>query len=317
MSSPAPENAQLTGLSCYSVDDCYAAGGRVVGLGLLIEHWDGTTWETSVSRGGPAAELTAISCSTASSCTAVGGSQDAVSGGCSSSVFVLGQRGWVSEVPADAELVCHPGTPFAYVLDAVSCSSGSRCVAVGQWESHLGIEIALAEASSGATWTLQRFPGGVTRQQSSVDGHEMASAPPRGIGCASTVKVPERGPDAPAGAVAAVPATASTTLAVSVSATGHLGRPKAKASDARAGESGESLSVHLISRVAPWVLNSGLRRVPRCPRRIPTTPPQLPSRTKPTLFQRPTLLSQRPTLSKADTRPKQRTTAVETALSDR
>lgn len=42
-------------------------------------------------------------------------------------------------------------------------------MAVGQWEYDLGIEIALAEASSGATWTLQRFPGAVTRQFTFVD----------------------------------------------------------------------------------------------------------------------------------------------------
>lgn len=178
-----PENAQLTGLSCHSVGDCYAVGGRVVGLGLLIEHWNGTKWMTSASRGAPGAELTAVSCGTSDSCTAVGGSYVPGPRRCSSSIYRLGRGGWGMQVPADAILVCSHGGPWLYTLDAVSCTGASRCIAVGQWEYHMGIEIALAEASQGTRWTLQRFPGGIGRKFSFAWSPIVALG---GVSCASS-----------------------------------------------------------------------------------------------------------------------------------
>ena len=124
--TPSPDRGVLHAVSCVSVTDCIAVGAT--GGGTLIERWNGQKWSvthslTASSGGG---ELSGVSCVSATGCTAVGTSVDAPVSGTDVNVTLVehwnGKR-WSIE---------HSPNPVGGgALDAVSCVSATRCVAVG------------------------------------------------------------------------------------------------------------------------------------------------------------------------------------------
>jgi hypothetical protein len=69
--------------------------------------------------------------------------------------------GVVAAVPASAatgwvlQTTANPASGTLNVLDAVSCTSASNCIAVGNYQNSAGDSYALAERWNGSTWALQ------------------------------------------------------------------------------------------------------------------------------------------------------------------
>jgi hypothetical protein len=132
--SPVKRADFLSGISCTSSSDCFAAGWYYYGSAgpsyTLVEALNGTKWSlVRLPADARTGTLAAISCAGAS-CTAVG-----------SPVIGRHGHGWKVELRS---------SPF----DAVSCPTPSSCVAVGVTPS------GIAEAGTwhGSTWTIRRMP---------------------------------------------------------------------------------------------------------------------------------------------------------------
>jgi hypothetical protein len=135
----------LVAVSCPSATSCAAIGDSA-----RIEHWDGSTWSiaplvtvTSQSR------LNSVSCATATSCFAVGSYQASL--GAYTLIEHWNGRKWsVTHSP-------NPTGTFISSLDSVSCTSASRCTAVGTYEAAQS-QKTLVERWNGTTWAIVRSP---------------------------------------------------------------------------------------------------------------------------------------------------------------
>jgi hypothetical protein len=129
---------QLTGLSCTSAGNCWAAGFTTTPgpLTLLNEmlHWNGSHWSTTMvpdpnGASGSANRLEGISCSSANSCVAVGALGSFLSTG-----FVINQalvwngHKWSATSPLDP---AGSATGDDNNLIGVRCESATDCWAVG------------------------------------------------------------------------------------------------------------------------------------------------------------------------------------------
>ncbi len=122
--------AVLAGVSCAGPSSCVAAGTSLPGPGgnsdtVLVETWNGTRWRIAkVPHPKALTQLQSVSCANSANCLAVGW---AVAGsGLPRTVTLLDKNGrWrlLTPVPASKR----PDSP----LDAVSCTTASRCVAAG------------------------------------------------------------------------------------------------------------------------------------------------------------------------------------------
>ncbi len=190
----------LAGVSCVSSTDCTAVGQVTVNLNtfeVLIEHWDGAAWTVKSAPNVSGDTFESVSCSSSTACLAVGsgglaerwdgstwtllgppqGATTADLGGvsCVSAVdcTVAGQG-----PPNGDTLIEHwNGTtwtvasgyqPEPGLLNGVSCTSPSACVAVGYQFLPSGSTIALIDRLRGTSWTAQtvQLPAGPTRDQS-------------------------------------------------------------------------------------------------------------------------------------------------------
>ena len=121
----------LMGVSCVTAVDCTAVGnsfgvsdGHTYNKSALVEHWNGTKWSITLSKGGIA--LDGVSCVSATDCTAVGFSIRApISGPQVSTTLVEHWNGkkW-SVIPSS-------NPSGGGVLLGVSCVSATHCAAVG------------------------------------------------------------------------------------------------------------------------------------------------------------------------------------------
>jgi hypothetical protein len=140
-----PGGGVLNSVSCISLSDCTAVGGRADGA-TLAERWNGTSWQiqpTPNPAGG--GFLNGVSCSSASACTAVGNSN----GGKTLAERWDGTRWRIQATPNPAS-----SAPFA-TLSAVACTSPSACMAVGgKFDSSFNAEGTLAERWNGRTWRI-------------------------------------------------------------------------------------------------------------------------------------------------------------------
>jgi hypothetical protein len=141
--------ATLTGASCTSVDDCWAAGySGVVSLGpdvprpapdqTFTVHWDGSSWTVVPSPNADNSQsgfnvFSGVTCETASECWAVGNDADP------SQTLVEQWDGsaWY--------IVASPSPSSSNFLSGVACSAATACVAVGE--------------TSGSGPILERFDG--------------------------------------------------------------------------------------------------------------------------------------------------------------
>ena len=129
--------AELLSVTCLTANDCYAVGGaapRSVAIGVgnvtrravpIAEHFDGRRW-TTMGVPGVHGVLRGVSCSGRAWCVAVGGRF--VRGGTSTLVERLVGKRWVRvATPRVTGMAVNDSS-----LNAVSCTSRSACVAVGQ-----------------------------------------------------------------------------------------------------------------------------------------------------------------------------------------
>jgi hypothetical protein len=154
--TPSPTGAsvsRLNGVSCSSATACTAVGYYVSSGGAnqsLIESWNGTTWtpQTAVTPTGTTSSmLNAVRCSTATACTAVGEYVDFFG---TQKLLAIGRAGsgWsVHTAPS-------PSGATSSQFNAVSCTSGTACTAVGGSAGPSG-GLTLAERWDGSVWTLQ------------------------------------------------------------------------------------------------------------------------------------------------------------------
>ena len=176
--SPDGGSAELSGVSCTSDKGCLAVGyyfGDDTDL-ALSETLSGTTWTvqgTPYPANATASELKGVSCTSATACTAAGYY------GSSSGINLSLAEGWNGTV-STIELTPNATgtTPASSALYSVSCSSATACTAVGSYFDTSGVELTLAEAWSGTSWTIQKTPNPVraTAPGSVLDGVSCTSA---------------------------------------------------------------------------------------------------------------------------------------------
>ena len=156
----------LDGVSCSSAASCTAVGfyDSPAGALALAEAWNGQVWtiQATPNPPGPAAvsQLNGVSCSSATACTAVGFSQN------SSSTDLTLAEGWngtawsIQPTPDPADADSFPGS----VLSAVSCSSATACMAVGNYTNTADDVVTLAESWNGTGWNIETTlnPAGAT-----------------------------------------------------------------------------------------------------------------------------------------------------------
>ena len=160
VASPNPGRTRpsyLTGVSCTSATACTAVGYYVSRRGTdraLIEVWNGSRWSikraASPSRSRQS-ELYGVSCVPVRTCVAVGRYT-----GLQGNSRTLAERstgaGWVV-LPTSG----HPN-PISRSLNAVSCTSATACMAVGDYVNPNGYSRTLAESWDGIRWTVSTIP---------------------------------------------------------------------------------------------------------------------------------------------------------------
>lgn len=176
-STPRPQLANeafLDGVSCVATSACTAAGSDLLnpsGFGLLAESWSGMKWsiQTTPEPANPNStqEFSGISCTSVAYCMAVG-SAGAVAGytypGGDYAGVVAEQEsgaGWVMLSMPTPPGVYYVGSDMLGALDglaAVSCTSPTACVAVGETDISASSAEQLIERWNGVSWTIQPTP---------------------------------------------------------------------------------------------------------------------------------------------------------------
>jgi hypothetical protein len=144
-------NSGLSAVACPLTTTCIAVGSYVDTLGArqpLAEVWNGTTWTKQrtprLARGGA---LVGVSCVSSTACTAVGDYIDS-----SGAQATLAER-WngTKWLILSAAAI---GAASSAVLNDVSCTSASACMAVGIYVNSSGAGELLAEAWNGNVWSI-------------------------------------------------------------------------------------------------------------------------------------------------------------------
>lgn len=144
---------ELNADACPSPASCVAVGfgyNRLSAEVTLAEHWNGMAWAIQASpnpAGSLGDALYGVSCSSATACTAVGATADSAN-----VVGTLAER-WngstwtVQPTPS-------PAGALGSSLYGVSCASSDACIAVGTYENSSKLDVTLAEAWNGTSWTV-------------------------------------------------------------------------------------------------------------------------------------------------------------------
>ena len=167
MKPDADSDEQFFDVSCTNVSNCVVVGKSwdfFFHDHTLVERWDGAHWSAMASpdrSGATDSQLAAISCTSASNCFAVGRSR------AGSSAKTLAERwnGTHWSIVASA----NPSNGADAALNAVTCTSVSSCIAVG--DQNAGTTKPLAERWNGATWSIVPIPNGSRDQNSLSDVH--------------------------------------------------------------------------------------------------------------------------------------------------
>jgi hypothetical protein len=144
----------LQDVSCVTPTDCAAVGYFTQKSGTsetLIERWNGRSWSVmpSANVGVNGDVLRALSC-ISTSCVAVGDY-----GASSGAVQALAES-WSGRGKVTSLATPDPSATFDD-LSAISCSSSSRCVAVGDYGTS-NIKYTLVESWNGKKWSLEGSP---------------------------------------------------------------------------------------------------------------------------------------------------------------
>ena len=153
--SPAGRSSLLVAVSCTSPANCVAVGVYISRSGAelgLTERWDGSTWAIQATPSPPGATaivMNGVSCFSATSCTEVGDYSDATGNGLTLAEHWDGST-WAIQATPNA-------VTSGNVLNAVSCTSATECIAVGWHTARQPATFGtLAERWQGGTWRLQR-----------------------------------------------------------------------------------------------------------------------------------------------------------------
>jgi hypothetical protein len=159
-----PASYQITGVSCVSATFCMAVGSsarRSSGVDIsgktLVERWNGTRWSTVASptpTDGKGAELLGVSCTSTSFCVAVGHTIDSSTISPPSRTFVERWNGTKWSIVASP----NPASGGYNTLNGVSCTSTSRCIAVGGYLTPDGRRPTLVEQWNGTEWSILASP---------------------------------------------------------------------------------------------------------------------------------------------------------------
>ena len=159
-----PRIVNLSGVSCPTVNDCWAVGATSSNSGVVVSTTDGgTTWSTqtlpnTVTKnisGSRIVRFSSVSCPTTNDCWAVGATS------ANSGVVVVttdGGKKWSIQFPSSGLTQTLLGG--LYTLNGISCPTGNDCWAVGATSSNSGVVIATRDG--GTTWSAQILPNGVS-----------------------------------------------------------------------------------------------------------------------------------------------------------
>jgi hypothetical protein len=159
-SSPAADDITL-GSACANADQCWAVGVTINNINSnsifspLMESWNGASWalaSTPVIPAGSGGGLFATSCVTGSDCWAVGAVLGAAGDGSPTGTLIEHWDGgaW-SIVPSPT-----PDGVTGALLQGVSCTSSTNCVAVGFTTDQNGENLSsVVEQWDGSAWTIQ------------------------------------------------------------------------------------------------------------------------------------------------------------------
>jgi len=158
---PHPARAKTTGLSgvwCTSLSGCTTVGsfGSTPGTQLtLAQRWNGNAWTISRTPNpifsAASSTLEGVSCTSPEACTAVGSYLNAAN-----RRVPLAER-WNGTVWRQQQAPV-PAGATASELNGVSCADTTECIAVGSYTTGSGTAVALVEAWTGSTWTIQTIP---------------------------------------------------------------------------------------------------------------------------------------------------------------
>jgi hypothetical protein len=165
---PGPtQTGILAAVSCTSPTSCMAVGYGQLGSGpVLAERWDGTTWSISPTPTGVDGQLNSVSCTSSTNCMGVGWLYP--DGSLIQSTLAEHWNG------STWSIVATPNQGTSYnVLNSVSCTSSTMCVAVG--EGPVG-GATLVETWNGSTWALTPSPNPSTSQYILLNGVSCSSS---------------------------------------------------------------------------------------------------------------------------------------------
>jgi hypothetical protein len=153
--TPAPKGGasnELLGVSCASSQSCAAVGFS--SFNSLAEIRNGKSWivtPTAEVPGGMSAELAGVSCGAVNACVAVGSYVDPTSLEPAPLINVWNGASWsavIAPTPADS---------LASSLFGVSCTSNTRCTAVGRYSTESS-QLPLIETWNGTSWKIRNAP---------------------------------------------------------------------------------------------------------------------------------------------------------------
>jgi hypothetical protein len=163
---------QLLSVSCATAMACTAVGTNNIYPGTLAETWDGSGWTLQTTpnpSGENDASLTAVACVAAATCESVGH-------------FEGNAPRWltVAERQSGSAWSLQP-TPNATgaassTLSAVTCFSGSSCLAIGNYFAADGAQLPFAERWNGTVWTPVPMPFPDGARQIFLPGMSCASS---------------------------------------------------------------------------------------------------------------------------------------------
>ncbi len=134
------ESNALYGVTCVSASDCWAVGAAGVSA-VLREHWNGTSW-TATSFG--ATTLYGVTCVSTSVCWDVGYKQSN-SNPTQTLVDQYNGSNWLTRFSPN-------NTVGNNILNSVTCTSASQCLAVGEYG------LTLIEQWNGTSWSIVTSP---------------------------------------------------------------------------------------------------------------------------------------------------------------
>jgi hypothetical protein len=163
----AQANNNVARVTCLSASDCWAVGAYNNGVAdqTLTEHWDGTSWVIVSSPNTGARQdnvLNGVACASFSNCWAVGRANN----GTVDQTLIEHWDGssWTIVVSPNNS------TTQSHVLNAVTCTSATDCVAVGQYYGSTSRWQTLIEHWDGSSWTIAISPNGLIDQHNYLNG---------------------------------------------------------------------------------------------------------------------------------------------------